>query len=293
MEMAEAVKTDSEPTGIVRRLDPQALIEQALANNAAVETLERLFALAKEVRAEQAREAWNQAMADFQRDAPQILKSKRAKFASSTGGEVRYSYAPLDAVAPKLQEVMGPLGLSIAWRQKIQKEAVIVWCRISHALGHYEESGEVEVPIDYETRTAASKAQRVGIALTFASRYALRAVSGIVAEEDDSDGAVGGAEPESRPMPRRASESQQGAPSPAEFANPWIGTVMNVLQKTGTKNGKPWTLYIVKGSDGQEFKTFKESDAKFARESGVSQVSISWDVDPQGGRLLLNIEPAT
>lgn len=289
--MAQVVKNESESTGMVRRLDPQALIEQALTNNAGIETLERLVALAKDIRAEQAREAWNKAMAEFQRDAPQIIKRKKANFGASTGGSVRYSYAPLDAIAPRLQERMGPLGLSISWRQRIEKDAVAVSCRISHELGHFEESGEVLMPIDYEARTAASKAQRVGIALTYASRYALRSVSGIVAEDDDADGAE--PEPEPRPMPRRASESQQAPPSAAEFANPWIGTVLNVTQRTGKKkDGSAWTLYIVKGSDGQEFKTFSETDAQFAKESGVSQVSISWDVDPQGGRKLLSIEPA-
>src|SRR3954470_10422840 len=54
-------------------------ISQAIAANAPIETLERLFALHKDVKAEQAREAFTQALANFQGDCPIIAAHSTVK----------------------------------------------------------------------------------------------------------------------------------------------------------------------------------------------------------------------
>src|SRR5574337_476702 len=80
------------------RLDAQALISQALEHGAPIETMERLVTLAKEVKAELAREAWYQAMAKFQQECPAIKKTKEATIATRTGPGFRYRFAPLDEI---------------------------------------------------------------------------------------------------------------------------------------------------------------------------------------------------
>jgi len=173
------------------RLDPQALIEQAISKGAGMDTLERLVALAKEVRAQVAREAWYAAMADFQRRCPPIKKTKRAEIRSARGGYA-YSYAPLDEILSTIQPVMGDVGLSVAWSTKVEAERVVAACRISHALGHAEDSGEIAIPINLGQAegVGANPAQRVGIAMTYAKRYSLLGIIGM-APEDDDDGKSG------------------------------------------------------------------------------------------------------
>jgi hypothetical protein len=55
----------------------ETFISQAIAANVSVETLERLFGLREKVKAEQAREAFTQALADFQGNCPIIAKTKK------------------------------------------------------------------------------------------------------------------------------------------------------------------------------------------------------------------------
>jgi hypothetical protein len=183
------------PTTALARVDPQALIEKAIEANAGIETMERLVALAKEVREITAREAWYAAMAEFQRLCPAIKKTKTARM-----GKYSYRFAPLDEICSTIQPVMGPLGLSMRWTTpKIEGDKVTVACLISHTLGHVESSGDIVMPIMAALQRAeggeagANAAQRVGIALTYGKRYALLGILGMAPEDDDDAQQAGGA----------------------------------------------------------------------------------------------------
>lgn len=165
-------------------INPQALIERALDHGASVDTMERLFALAKEIRALKAQEAYNVAIAEFQRQCPPIKKSARATIAN----KYSYTYAPLEEITATVGPLMGRCGLSRSWRTRPEGEKIIVVCRISHALGHYEESGEVMIPISQGAAEGmgATPPQRVGIAMSYGKRYSLLSALGL-APEDDTD----------------------------------------------------------------------------------------------------------
>lgn len=190
------------------RLDPQALISKALETGAGIDTMERLVALAKDVREVQAKEAWYEAMAEFQRRCPAIKKTATAKIASRTGAGYSYRYAPLDGILSVIQPVMGPLGLSVSWRSRVEPAQVIVSCRISHTLGHHEESGEIAMPIVQGDGGGANPAQRVGIAATYAKRYALLGIIGMAPEDDDD--AASGQKDEGQGRIEDASPAQDG-----------------------------------------------------------------------------------
>jgi ERF superfamily protein len=178
-----AIVTRREST--LARVDPQALILKAIETGAGIETMERLVELAKEVRAITAREAWFEAMAKFQEDCPQIIKNKMAKIPTRGGGTFEYRYASLDSIVAAVQPVMAPLGLTISWRTpRIERDHVVAACVISHQLGHTESSGEVTMPI-VQGEGGATPPQRVGIALTYAKRYALLGILGLAPEDDD------------------------------------------------------------------------------------------------------------
>lgn len=237
-----------EPVALAR-LDPQALIAQAVASGAGIETLERLVALAKDVREVQAREAWYEAMAEFQRSCPPIKKTAKAKIKTKGGAEFTYKFAPLDEITSTIAESMGAQGLSISWRSpKIEENRVVQICRVSHTLGHHEESGEVSIPIEtaVEGGSGANPAQRVGIAMTYGKRYSLLAIIGKAPEDDDDNaqhtGTVEGA--------------ASAAPAPADGP----ALVTDIETKTGTsKTGKPWTMYTIAFDDGRSGTTFSES----------------------------------
>ncbi len=77
----------TEPTTAIatRGVDVQSLIERAIEKDAGVETIERLLDLAKRVKDENARDAYNDAMAEFQAKCPPIYKIKEARIQSARG----------------------------------------------------------------------------------------------------------------------------------------------------------------------------------------------------------------
>ncbi len=181
------------------RIDPQLLLAKAVEGNASIETLERLVALAKDVREVQAREAWHEAMAEFQRRCPPIKKSKTAEIATAKGS-YSYSYAPLDQIMETIRPVLGELGLSVFWSSRVESGRVVVFCRIAHVLGHSENSGEISMPVpDASERGGGNPAQRVGSALTYARRYSLLQVTGLSPEDDDDAASLGGEEKKRKP----------------------------------------------------------------------------------------------
>jgi hypothetical protein len=185
---AAAPRTDAQPAGstlALITLNPQDLLARAVDKGATVETLERLMALAKDMKAIRAKEAWHEAMAEFQRTCPPITKTKKADI-QTTRGSYSYRYAPLDEIMEVVRPIMGGLGLSVCWSSRIEANGVAVNCRISHVLGHSEDSGEVRMPIaGAEERGGGNPAQRVGSALSYAKRYSFLSSSGLTPEDDD------------------------------------------------------------------------------------------------------------
>lgn len=264
-------------------IDPQALIQSGIEKGTGIEVMERLFELAKNVQAERARQAWFDAMAAFQATCPRITKASTGK-----GAGYSFKYASLDDIMSIISEPMGKQGLSVSYRFRHEGERVFANCRISHAAGHYEESGEIAMPIvpKQADGSAATNHQRIGIAMTYARRYSLLAITGLAPEKDEDPD---GGEPDVQ-MPGRA--SQQGHADPPTDGNVWIGKV-KVATKNGTsKAGKPYTLHTLTGDDGTTFGSFSDSIAKFAREAGTSPVLIRFTPTDRGGKNVVAIEPA-
>lgn len=267
-------------------MDPQALIKEAVAASAPIDTIERLMDLAKDLRAQQAREAWYGAMAMFQRTCPPITKTREARIATKHGPGYRYTYAPLGEIMTTILPVMGPLGLSVSYRTRHEGDRVIASCVISHEFGHSEASGDIGMPITHgDPDKGANPMQRVGIASTYAKRYALLAIIGL-APEDDPDGQGGKAEA-GVSRPQRASAKQEppqdGGEQPQHF---WRGQVLKVTAKDGVTNGRKWTRHSIVGDDETTFTTFNKEHAEFAATAGSSIVTIEYDQSKHGNDLI-------
>lgn len=229
------------PETLPAQLDPQALIEKAIEAGASIDAMERLFTLAKEMRAVKAREAWYAAMAEFQEKCPAIKKTATAKMKGYT-----YTFAALDEICSTVQPVMGPLGLSMRWTTPtIAGDTVTVACVISHRLGHFESSGDVVMPVMGATQRSdgsgeggANAAQRVGISLTYAKRYSLLGILGMAPEDDDD---AAGAEKE------RGVPSQQGGRSAHGQDLESVITENQIKRLMAIAGGKKWTEEAIHG----------------------------------------------
>jgi hypothetical protein len=265
----------------IARLDPQVLLENAISSNAGVETMERLVALAKDVQAQQARIAWHDAMAEFQRKCPRIMRTETADIKTARGS-YSYKWAPLDQILKTVTPVLSDNGLNISWRTRFEGNKAIATCRIAHRLGHSEESGEVAIQLP-GGEMGANEPQRVGIAMTYARRYAVLSILGI-APEDDPDAAV----PE-KPTVQRPRRSEPPPAVDTTATETWEGIIKSVTQKNGVSGGKEWTLWVVAGVDGMEFGTFEQKDAEVALNLTGQHAIIDWQTTPKGSRKITAI----
>jgi hypothetical protein len=112
---------------------------------------------------------------------------------------------------------------------------------------------------------AESNPQKLGSSITYFRRYALAAIVGAVSEGEDDDGNAAShtparqpsaQPPATRPAPESAARPSAPAAPPASGGSPALLSVVYLDTATGEKNGKPWTRYTAKFSDGTKASTF-------------------------------------
>lgn len=181
--MAEEKKPKAVKAVAVRTEEKQVdtFITEAISKNLPVETMQKLFELRKEVKAEAAKEAFVAAMAKFQASCPVI---KKEKIVNGKDGKVRYKYAPLDQIVAQVKKPLGENDLFYSFDEKKDKDFATAICTITHKFGHFETSS-FEIPIGKEEYM--NDAQKYGARMTFAKRYAFCNALGILTSDEDTD----------------------------------------------------------------------------------------------------------
>lgn len=185
------MKEKTKAVAVKQENSVDALLAQAVQNNVPVEMMERLFALREKVKAEEAKEAFVEALANFQQEMPVIKKTKNVM--NKDGRSVRYTYAPLDSIATQIRKLVAQNGFSYTWNTEKKEGQMIVTAKLTHKLGHFETSS-LEIPIDTEGFMTAP--QKVASAQTFAKRHTLCNVLGISTGDEDTDATDVGKEKE-------------------------------------------------------------------------------------------------
>lgn len=169
----------------VEQISVERIISTAIQSNVPVETMERLLAMRKDLKAEFAKERFDEAMAQFQGECPVIKKTKAG--GKTHSGQVAYYYAPLESIVEQVKDLITKHGFSYLVKTEPKDNAVKVTVIVKHTSGH-SESSNVEVPLG--TRTGVMSAPQVtASAITFAKRYAFCNAFGILTGDEDNDGA--------------------------------------------------------------------------------------------------------
>ena len=156
----------------------EGFISQAIAEKLPVETIERFLAMRKELKADQAKEAYVRAMAKLQKELPTIKKLKANSGTSS-------KYAPLEDIVSQSREAISNNDFSYSWDTKTTENSIEVVCKATHADGHVETSTMVsDVAEGTKVNTAPQKA---AITITYLKRYTLCNLFGIVVADEDMD----------------------------------------------------------------------------------------------------------
>lgn len=179
---------ESAPAVVANSISPDQLISKAIDNNVPVDVMERLLAMRTQLRAEQAKQAYDDAMAAFQSECPEIVKTKPVK---TKAGKIAYKYAPIESIVSQVKDLLRRHGFSYAIRMKVEDNGSITsTCIVKHVGGHSEEYS-MTVPLGTKT-DVMSNTQVTAAASTFAKRYAFCNAFGIMTGDDDNDAAPDG-----------------------------------------------------------------------------------------------------
>lgn len=188
-----------------------ALLAQAVQNNVNVEILERLLVIRRELRAEAAKEAFDEAMRAFQGECQPIVKSRPVKTDNAS-----YAYAPIEDLQLHTQALRAKYGFSYTIHTETFEKHVSATCVIKHTSGHQETSPPYKVPVGAGTRLM-SNTQVYAAAITFATRYAFKYAFGLTIIGEDNEEHV---------QKRIANESKP--PTDAELA-----TLLSLIEASG------------------------------------------------------------
>jgi len=195
-------------------IHPANLLEKAITSGAGIEVMERLMDLQERFDKNQARKAYDAAMADLRVDIPVIVKTKEVGFEGRSGGRTTYRYEDLATMTEQLSPVMAKHGLSFRWRTDSgTTDAVSVTCIVSHVEGHSEET-ELKAKLDHSG--AKNPIQALGSAVTYLQRYTIKAALGIAAADDDDGRSVGKSGSGSKPDPQEKQKAPPKQEGPAQ-----------------------------------------------------------------------------
>jgi len=169
-------------------LVPIDLVHRAITSGADVVVLEKLLALQERWDANQARKAFDNAIAAAKADMPEIKKTSRVDFKSAKG-HTQYSYEDLAEIAKSIKKPLGNHGLSYRFRTtSLAPDHIAVTCIISHRDGYSEETTLAGGP---DASGNKNSIQAIGSAITYLQRYTLKAALGLAASDDDDGRAAG------------------------------------------------------------------------------------------------------
>lgn len=184
-------------------IDSQALIAQAIEKNTPIETMEKLLAMRRELKAEMARDAFFKNLALFQAECPVIEKKKPVY---DKQGKLRYKYAPLADIVKQVSPFLLKYGFSYTIKTKQDGNSVTSVCVAHHELGHQEET-EFKVPVD--ASAYMNVAQKFASALTYSERYAFCGTFGIMTATEDDDANFTGEQIKSLSYPEKKEEKEE------------------------------------------------------------------------------------
>jgi hypothetical protein len=151
--------------------------------------------------ANEAKKAYNQAMTAFKANPPEILKNRHVEYTTAKG-ITEYDHATLNNVTTIISKALSNYGLTASWITSQTEKGITVTCKITHVLGHSEETSLTAGP---DTSGGKNSIQAIGSTVSYLRRYTLEAITGIASKDiEDDDGQAGGEK--LRPKPSELSE---------------------------------------------------------------------------------------
>jgi hypothetical protein len=282
--------------------NPMDILARAVTDGASLEVLERLMALQERWEANEARKAFEKAMAAASTEMPALVKNRAVKF-----GTTSYKHEDLAEVVSAIAPVLGKHGLSHRFETTTEPGRITVTCIISHELGHSIRNS-LSGPAD--NSGGKNAIQSIGSSITYLSRYALKAALGLAAAHDD-DGASAPADKEPVAKPDAMKRPAPPPPPPPPDKAPPADAKLNIKQimaleqaarAAAAKGSSEFMLFwrahmsnqeraIITGLGAQLAQIRDAADARLMAEAAAKAAAESGTLfDPETGE---TVEPPT
>ena len=170
------------------------LLELVIQKGADLQTIEKFMDLQERHEKNEARKAYVVAMAEFKKNAPDIITDGKVSFELKDGSVTSYTHATLANVTATLSTELSKYGLSGRWDVEQGDYGIKVTFILTHIAGH-SESVSIAAPPDNSGKK--NPIQSIASTVSYLERYTMLAGTGLAAKGmDDTDGRLPEDEPE-------------------------------------------------------------------------------------------------
>lgn len=168
---------------------PLAMAMQAMRAGMSINDMRDMLNLQKEWEANEARKAFVDAMSEFKKNPPSILKDKHVAF-STAKGMTSYDHATIGNVCDQIIKAAAEYGFSHRWiPSKGENGALVITCEVTHRMGH-SQSTPIEGPRDDSGTKNVLQANQS--TRTYLQRHSLLMAFGFATKDQPDDDGMGG-----------------------------------------------------------------------------------------------------
>lgn len=182
----ETTALERQETQVAHTATPNELLSLAVSKDLDIDKLAKLMDLQREYNAEQARKAFFSALSEFQATVPEIRKTQRV-FYTTSSGKTEYYFAPLADISRQIKDACKKCGLAYRWEIQDTDKEIKVTCLVTHLDGHTERTTMTAAPDNSGGKNAI---QGRASAIQYMKRYTLIGALGITTAEQDNDGQI-------------------------------------------------------------------------------------------------------
>jgi hypothetical protein len=163
---------------------PAAFMLRALDRGVTPAEVREMMALQREWESNEARKAYNKAMAAFKAEAVEIIKRKRVFFTSQKG-TTDYKHAELSDVMEAVGPALSKHGFAWAYKADQNEAWLTVTCILTHEQGHSE---SVTLGGPHDVSGNKNPLQQLHSTATYLERVTLKLACGVAEKGEDNDG---------------------------------------------------------------------------------------------------------
>lgn len=179
------------PKAVPSPATPMAMISLAIERGANMDVIEKMMGLQERWEANEARKAFDEAIAAAKAEIPPIIKGRTVDYGEGAK-RTTYKHEDLAGIAKIVDPILSMHGLSYRYRVTSDlNQPIRVTCIIAHRLGHSEET---TLTAGADSSGSKNSIQAIGSTITYLQRYTLKAALGLAAAADD-DGKTADAAP--------------------------------------------------------------------------------------------------